>query len=408
MDFEKNLEKYAGLIVSTGLNISKDDRLSIRCDEEGLPLARLVSRMAYQKGALHVEIDFSDDRMILDFYREAPPEALEYFPAYRIEYLEQKFKDGYHVLLIETPNPELLKRADPARIAAHQKAAGLAHKPLQRYILEKKVKWNISAAPSPAWAKAVFPGLSEAEGMEKLWETIFAVTRVNTPDPVKAWSDHDENIRSHIRYLNDAAFEKLLYRGPGTDLEVYLVDGHIWHGGSSDYRGTRFFANIPTEEVFTMPHADRVNGTVKATMPLSLRGNIIDNFRFTFTDGRVVDFDAEQGKDVLSDLMDMDEGAKRLGEAALVAHHSPISDTGLLYKSTLFDENASCHFALGAALHENLAGAAGRPEDENRNLGMNNSLIHIDFMIGSEELEVTGVKKDGTKITILKNGDWAI
>lgn len=406
MGFEENLEKYADLIVRAGLNIQEGDKLSIRCDEDGLPLARLVSRQAYQAGAMDVQVDFSDDRMELDFYLYAPDEALEYFPEYRTAYFEERYKDNYHLLLIETPNPDLLKNADAERIAKNKKAGGRANKRLQPYILEKRIKWNISAAVGPAWARAVFPELPEGEGIEKLWETIFYTARLNQEDPVKAWAEHDKALRSRVDFLNASAFEKLLYRGPGTDLEVHLVDGHLWHGGSSEYRGTRFFPNIPTEEIFTMPHADRVSGALKATMPLNISGQLVDNFHFTFEDGRVVDFDAETGKDILAEVLDMDEGAVRLGEAALVPHHSPISNTGLLFKSSLYDENASCHFALGAALHENLEGAKDRTEEENREIGMNNSIIHIDFMVGSEKLEVTGVQKDGTEIKLLEGGEW--
>ena len=409
MNIEKNLEKYADLIVNTGLNIQPKDAVSIRFTVDALELARLVSKKAYEKGAKNVDLRFSDDQMMLDRYLYATDDAFESVPQYQVDYAEQQFLDNTHVLALVAPNPDLLKPADPKRIGEWSKVVSIANKPIQKYTLQNIVKWTIAAVPSDAWVEAVFPELPLEEGRDKLWQAVFDATRVSTDDPVAAWEEHDKALKAHETYLNEANFEKLLFQGPGTDLEVYLVENHQWMGGSSTHSGgDRFFPNIPTEEVFSMPHADKVNGTLRATMPLSVRGQLVDDFHFTFKDGKVVDFDAGVGKQILQDLLDTDEGARYLGEVALVADNSPISNTGILFKNTLFDENASCHFALGASYAENLKGSRDRTEEENRALGANDSLIHVDFMVGSADVTVTGVKHNGERVVLLEDGEWQI
>ena len=409
MDIHHNLEKYADLIVNIGLNLHEGDKLSMRMSEHSLPLARLVAKKAYEKGVSDVRMEFSDDTITLDRYLLAPDEAFEKYPEYLVDFSESLLKDNYNVVNLLAPNPDLLKPADPARIAQWQKVAGKASKRLMAYTMQNKVKWCVTAVASPAWAEAAFPDLPEDEAMQKLWENIFKATRVDQDDPIAAWEKHDQELKKHEAFLNEARFDRVRYQGPGTDLMVGLVKNHVWKGGSGfSQKGDRFFPNIPTEEVFSMPDADRVDGTLRATMPLSVRGQIVDDFHFTFKDGKVVDYEAGTGKQILDDLLEMDEGAKHLGEIALVADNSPISNTGILFKNTLFDENASCHFALGAAYSENLKGATDRSEEENRKLGMNNSLIHVDFMVGAKDVTVTGIKEDGNEIVLLKDGDWQI
>ncbi|MEA4812529.1 MAG: aminopeptidase [Anaerolineaceae bacterium] len=409
MNLEKMLEKYADLIVELGLNVQPGDKIRIRLTEEALPLARLVSKKAYEKGALNLHLDFSDDSINLNRYLFGSDEVFDYLPDYEISYRKAHFEDGYHLLALETPNPELLKSADPKRIARWQKLAGSKMKPLMHYTMQNEVKWCIAGVACTAWAKAAFPELPPKEGLEALWKNIFLAERIDQEDPVQAWQKHDAELKAHKAFLNKARFSKLHFVGPGTDLLVGLPEDHIWEGGSSvSKKGERFFPNIPTEEVFTMPHADQVEGHLAATMPLAVRGQIVDKFGFTFKEGKVMDYHAEMGKPILDDLLAMDEGAKRLGEVALVAAHSPIANTGILFKSTLFDENASCHFALGAAYSENLLGANERSEEENRKLGMNDSLIHVDFMVGSESVTVSGIQEDGSEIVLLKEGNWQI
>ena len=409
MDLNKNLEKYADLIVRTGLNLHPGDNLTIRLSEHSLPLARLVAKKAYQAGVGDIQLMFSDDSITLDRFLEAPAESFEAFPEYLVDFAENLFLDNHHVLSMHTPNPDLLKPADPARIAQWQKVAGMASKRTMKYTMQNKVKWCVVGVACPAWAEAAFPGMPEEEAMEKLWENVFFAARIDQEDPVAAWEAHDLRLKAHRKFLNDARFDRVHYEGPGTDLMVGLVENHIWEGGSGfSAAGDRFFPNIPTEEVFSMPHADRVDGTLRATMPLSVRGQLVDDFHFIFKDGKVVDYDAGVGKQILDDLLKTDEGATHLGEIALVADNSPISNTGILFKNTLFDENASCHFALGAAYSENLEGAAERSEEENRKLGMNDSVIHVDFMVGSKDVTVTGIKADGTEIVLLQDGEWMI
>ncbi len=409
MDLNTNLDKYAELIVRTGLNLHPGDNLTIRLSEHSLPLARLVAKKAYQAGVGDIQLMFNDDSITLDRFLEAPAESFETYPEYLVDFAEKLFLDNHHVLSMVAPNPDLLKPADPARIAQWQKVAGMASKRTMKYTMQNKVKWCVVAAACPAWAEAAFPGMPEEEAMQKLWENIFMATRIDQEDPVAAWEEHDNKLKAHRKFLNEARFDRVHYEGPGTDLMVGLVKNHIWEGGSGfSEAGDRFFANIPTEEVFSMPDADRVDGTLRATMPLSVRGQLVDDFHFTFKDGKVVDYDAGVGKQILDDLLKTDEGATHLGEIALVADNSPISNTGILFKNTLFDENASCHFALGAAYSENLEGAAERSEEENRKLGMNDSVIHVDFMVGSKDVTVTGIKADGTEIVLLQDGEWMI
>lgn len=409
MDLNKSLEKYADLIVNIGLGLREGDNLAIRLSEYSLPLARLVAKRAYQAGVCDIQLLFSDDAITLDRFLHAPDKSFESYPEYQVDFTEKLFLDNHHVLNLAAPNPDLLKPADPARIAQWQKVAGLASKRVMKYTMQNKVKWCIVAVACPAWAEAAFPGLPLEEATEKLWENIFLATRVDQNDPVAAWEEHDRNLKAHRQFLNEARFDRVHYQGPGTDLMVGLVKNHIWEGGSGfSEAGDRFFPNIPTEEVFSMPDADRVDGTLRATMPLSVRGQIVDDFHFTFKDGKVIDYDAGVGKQILDDLLKTDEGASRLGEIALVADNSPISNTGVLFKNTLFDENASCHFALGAAYSENLEGANERSEEENRKLGMNDSIIHVDFMVGSKDVTVTGIKADGTRVVLLQDGEWMV
>jgi len=352
---------------------------------------------------------FTDDSITLDRFLEAPAESFETYPEYLVDFAENLFLDNHHVLNLHAPNPDLLKPADPARIAQWQKVAGMASKRTMKYTMQNKVKWCVVAVACPAWAEAAFPGMPEEEAMQKLWENIFLATRIDQEDPLAAWEEHDSRLKAYRKFLNDARFDRVHYKGPGTDLMVGLVKDHIWEGGSGfSEAGDRFFPNIPTEEVFSMPDADRVDGTLRATMPLSVRGQLVDDFHFTFKDGKVVDYDAGVGKQILDDLLKTDEGATHLGEIALVADNSPISNTGVLFKSTLFDENASCHFALGAAYSENLEGETERSEEENRKLGMNDSVIHVDFMVGGKNVTVTGIKADGTEIVLLQDGEWMI
>ncbi len=407
MDYRENLRKYAELIAKSGLNLQEGDNLQITLNKWGLELAEEITDIAYGLGVGDVVLHFNDENMTRSFYNKAKDVTV--FPEFKKEYMEKLTENGYHRLTIVAANPSLLKGVDPEKISAASKARSIAMKKVMEDTMTNKVKWCVVAAPNPEWAKAIFPSDSEEKAMDLLWENIFKATRADLPDPVEAWKKHDEELKKHEDFLNHADFEKLLYKGPGTDLEVYLTEGHRWVGGSGkSQNGVVFFANIPTEEVFTMPDKYKVNGTLKATMPLALNGVLVEGMKFKFSDGLITEFSAEGGEETFKKLMETDEGARRLGEVALVAHNSPISNTGILFQNTLFDENASCHFAVGAAYSENIVNGENLTPEEKEKVGMNDSLTHVDFMVGSPEVTVTGVKKDGTEVVLLKDGNWQI
>lgn len=407
MDLDKNLEKYAELAVKTGINLKEGEGLIIGGNLDTLPLARKIMKKAYEAGAKHVEFQFNDDEMTLIRYNYGKDFVFENYPKWKVDALGAMYEDNYHHLFIGAPNPELLKDIDGNLVAKSQKSASQATAPVMKYRMTGITKWTIIAMPSIPWAKSVFPELETEAAVEKLWEKVFQATRVDQEDPVKAWEEHDKNLKKYKNYLNDKQFDKLILKGPGTDLEVYLADGHFWMGGSKEsQKGDSYVANMPTEEVFTTPHKLKVNGKLKATKTLSLNGKMVENFGFEFKDGKVVDFYAEKGYEVLEKLMENDEGAKYLGEVALVQDNSPISNTGILFNNTLFDENASCHFALGKAYGYAMRDGSKASEEELLNRGANHSLIHVDFMVGGPELEITAYEKDGTEVKLFERGNW--
>lgn len=407
MDLDHNLKKYAALISRIGLNLKEGDNLQITFNIWGLELARLVADQAYELGVGEVLLNFTDEPTQLSFFNKA--KDVTYFPDFKARYMEQLAENGYHRLVIHAADPALLKGVDAERITQAQKTRDLKTRKVMEYNMSNFIKWCIVAVPNPAWAASVFPGDAPETAMERLWQSIFMATRVDQADPVAAWEMHDAELKAHENYLNEAHFEKLLYQGPGTDLEVYLAPRHIWKGGSGySQKGDRFFPNIPTEEVFTMPDRGRVNGTLRATMPLAVMGKLVEGLSFVFTDGVITEFKAEKEQAVFEKILDSDEGSRRLGEVALVAHNSPIANTGILFRNTLFDENASCHFAVGAAYPENVENGEALTAEEKLAEGMNDSLIHYDFMVGGPDVTVTGVQADGTKIVLLADGNWQI
>ncbi len=408
-DFQIKLEKYAELAVKVGINLKEKEGLIIGGNIDSIPLARLVMAKAYELGAKHVEFLFADDEMSLIRYKYGKDYVFEEYPQWKVDSIEAMYKDDYHHMFISAPDPELLKDIDGDLVAKNQKTASLASTPLMQYRMTGRTKWSILAVPSLPWAKSVYPDLGDEEAIEKLWEKIFEATRILEEDPIKAWEIHDENLKKYKNFLNDKQFEKLVLKGPGTDLEVYLAEDHFWMGGSKEsLAGAAYVANMPTEEVFTTPHKLKVNGTLKATKPLSLNGKLVENFGFTFKDGKVVDFYAEKGYDVLEKLLENDEGARYLGEVALVQDDSPISNTGILFNNTLFDENASVHFALGRAYAYAMRNGSEMTEEELAAKGSNFSLIHVDFMVGGPELDIVAYEKDGKVIELFKDGNWVI
>lgn len=405
--FNEQIKKYAKLLVEVGVNLQEGEGLILHCNIDSLPVAREVVKIAYQNGAKDVYTMISDDQMTLNRYQYAKDSVFDSFPAFMPKLRYEMYMDNYHLLAIRGANPALLKDIDPDRIARDNKTVGQAMQEVTKYQMDGTVRWCLGVVPTPEWAQLVFPDLSEEEAMKLLWEKIFDATRVKMENPVVAWQAHDAALKEHKDYLNQQNFKQLIFHSPDTDLTVELADDHFWMGGSKQSKGgVSFVANIPTEEVFTTPHRMRVNGHVKATKALSYSGKIIDGFGFTFKDGEIVDFYAEEGYDVLKNLLASDEGSKRLGEVALVPDDSPISNTNILFRNTLFDENASIHLAIGRAYSYAMKGGSEASTEELIERGANQSIVHVDFMIGGPTMNVTAVTQEGAHVKIFENGNW--
>ena len=406
---QKTQEKYAELALRTGVNLQKGQALMINAPLEGADFTKIVAHKAYELGAKDVHINWVDDELTLLKYENAPDEVIEHFPEWRVKLHDTFAEDGAAILHIRSTNPDLLQNIDPSRVAKANKAAAEAMINFRNYTMNDKIPWSIISIPSGDWAQKIFPDKSKEDAVESLWEAIVNIVRVDQEDPIAAWDKHNATLKTARQVLNEKNYQKLIFNAPGTDLEMELPQGHIWKGGSAEAEtGVTFNPNIPTEEVFSMPHKYGVNGTVASTKPLNYGGSLIDNFSLTFKDGKVVDFKAEKGEEVLKHLLDSDEGARRLGEIALVPDESPISQSGLVFYNTLFDENASCHIALGKAYPTNLEGGSKMSAEELDKHGVNDSLIHVDFMIGSADMNIDGVKADGTTEAVFRNGTWAL
>ncbi|WP_313893674.1 aminopeptidase [Psychrobacillus sp.] len=406
--FNDNLEKYAALVVEVGVNIQPGQNLYIATSIDSVGLARLITKKAYEIGANQVFVDFSDDEITRMRYDLAPQESFEIFPSWKIQERELLAEQGAAFLSIISQSPDLLKGVDTVKISAFQKATGIAMSKYRQYVQSDKISWSVIASPSKEWAKKVFPNVAEEEQVSSLWEAIFKAVRADLEDPVAAWKEHDVLLRNKVDYLNDKNYTKLHYTAPGTDLTIELPKGHLWCGsGSVNEKGESFMPNMPTEEVFTAPLKTGVNGYVASTKPLSYGGNIIDNFTITFEKGRIVKVEAEQGQEVLEHLVATDEGSHYLGEVALVPHDSPISNSNLLFYNTLFDENASNHLAIGSAYAFCIEGGKKMSREELAENGLNESITHVDFMIGSNDMNIDGMKEDGTSEPVFRNGNWA-
>jgi len=401
------LEKYAELTVKVGVNIQKDQKLLLRAPLCAAEFTRIVVRKAYEAGARDVVVLWSDDEITRTRYELAPEDSFTEFPEYYVKAHDVAVEENWALLSVVVANPDLLKGIPVERIADANKAAGLALENFRQAIQSDQVSWSIVAVPSPIWAGKVFPELPEEERVEALWHAIFTATRVDAADPVAAWAQHVDLLGQKERFLNENKFRALHLVAPGTDLTIELPEKHIWcAAGSVNAVGDAFIANLPTEEVFSMPAKEGVNGTVRSTKPLIYSGNVIDNFSFVFEKGRIVDFSAEEGYDTLKHLLDTDEGSRFIGEIALVPDDSPISNSNLLYYNTLFDENASCHLAIGSAYAFNLEGGKTMTKEELIANGANQSLTHVDFMIGSDKMNIDGIAKDGSTTPIFRDGNW--
>lgn len=403
------LEKYASLLVEVGLNVQKDQRVSINASVDALPLVRLVTEKAYGKGAKDVKVNLKDDKLTQLHAKNKSLEEFSSVPEWVIDERMYYSDEKAAFLSLTSSTPELLKDVDPEKLQAMQISAGKAFKEYSNRIQSDYHSWCVAGYPSAEWARLVFPDKSDEEAVDALLDLIFYTMRIDHENPVQAWKELDESLHKKVDILNERHFHALRYEAPGTDFTMELPEKHLWAGASSeDSNGVRFMANMPTEEVFTAPEKTGVNGYVSNTKPLSYGGNIIDGFKLTFKDGQVVDYIAEKGEDVLKSLLNTDEGAKYLGEVALVPDDSPISNTETLFFNTLFDENASCHIALGSAYGFSVNGGKDMSREELSEAGLNDSITHVDFMIGGPELNIYGIDSDGKETQIFENGNWVI
>jgi len=409
-NLNQQLEKYAELIVKVGVNVQEGQEVFITGSIEMAGLVRLVAGKAYEVGASNVHVDWTDEALSRLKYEKAADDVFTRFPEWETAKRGAFVASGAVFISIISPNPDLLKGIDPARIGNYQKASGQGLAEFRRAIQADKVSWTVVAASTKDWATKVFPNSeSEQHAVDQLWEAIFQSVRLNSADPVQAWEEHNATLHQKSDILNEKHFHKLQYRAPGTELTIELPEKHLWVAASStNEKGIPFMANMPTEEVFTVPLKTGVNGYVSSTKPLSHGGNIIDGFKLTFENGRIVQVEAEKGQQFLQQLVDTDEGSHYLGEVALVPHQSPISQSNVLFFNTLFDENASNHLAIGSGYAFNVEGGKRMSPEELAASGVNASITHVDFMIGSADMDIDGVLADGTVVPVFRQGNWAI
>jgi len=412
-NFQSNLKKYADLIIKVGLNLQPGQKLIVQhmrndgVPIQSAPLIRMIADSAYQAGARLVDVQWRDDAITLGRFKYAPRDSFNEFPAWQAQGILDVVGDGGAMLTVSSIDPDLMEGQDPDLVDQRQQAFLEHWKPISALIGKNAMNWNLFSVPIEGWARKIFPDLPVEEQMPALWDAIFKICRVYEDDPIAAWESHLAEMKKHADHLNEKSYRKLHYTAPGTDLWLTLPEGHVWRSaGFKSQGGIPFTANIPTEEVFTLPDRRYTKGTVQSARPLVYAGSVIDNFNLVFKEGKVVDFSAEQGEDTLEKLLKVDEGASMLGEVALVPYSSPISQSGLLFYNTLLDENASCHLALGSAYRFSLDGGEKLSLEEFGSLGGNSSLVHSDFMIGSGELDVDGVLENGEVEPVLQAGEW--
>ncbi|MFX1574772.1 MAG: aminopeptidase [Promethearchaeota archaeon] len=413
--FEENLEKYAEIILKIGLNLQPGQRLLIGTPNiyqygapiELAPLIRVIAKKAYQIGARFVDVMWDDEQLKLIRFQHAPRDSFEEFATWRTDCQYEFAKNSDAIVRILAYNPDLLNAYDHNLIATAMKTHLKYSKPYSDLISKNVLNWVGVTAPVEGWAEKVFPDISPEKRQEKFWDIIFEICRVKNEDPIAVWEAHIKQLAARCDYLNKKRYIALKFVAPGTDLRVGLPKGHIW--GSARFKsqnGIDYVANIPTEEVFTLPHKDKTEGFVTATKPLPIEG-MIEDFSLTFSKGRVVDASAKKGEEMLHKILETDEGTRRLGEVALVPHSSPISQSGLLFYNILLDENASCHIALGRGLKFWISNGVKMSDEEFSAAGGNISMDHVDFMIGSDKIDVDGILENGTSEPIMRKGEWA-
>jgi aminopeptidase len=413
--FLSNLKKYADLIIKVGLNLQPGQKLIVQhmrndgVPIQSAPLIRLVADSAYQAGARLVDVQWRDDAITLSRFKHAPRDSFGEFPAWQAQGILDVIEEGGAMLTVSSIDPDLMEGQDPELVDQRQQAFLEHWKPISAHIGKNSMNWNLFSVPIEGWARKIFPDLPAEEQMPALWDAIFTICRVYDDDPVGAWQSHLAEMKKHADLLTHKSYKKLHYTAPGTDLWLTLPEGHVWRSaGFESQGGIPFTANIPTEEVFTLPDRRFTEGTVRSARPLVYAGSVIDKFDLVFKEGKVVDFSAELGQSTLEKLLKVDDGSSMLGEVALVPNSSPISQSGLLFYNTLLDENASCHLALGSAYRFSLDGGEHLSGEEFASRGGNSSLVHSDFMIGSGQLDIDGIDQNGDIEPVLRAGEWAI
>jgi len=405
--YEDLLDRYALLAVRSGLNITGGQQLLITAPLEAPPLVRRITEQAYRAGATLVTCLYNDDQATLARYRFGQDASFDTAPAWLFDGMAAAFKSGSARLAITGEDPNLLGGQDPEKVSRANRARSKAYRPALELIAGFAINWCVISCATATWANSVFPDLPEGEALDKLWRAIFACSRADVDDPVKAWVEHSARLRARTEFLNGKSYHALKYRGPGTDLTIGLAEGHVWKGGASEAKnGVVCNPNIPTEEVFSMPHKDRVEGVVRSTRPLSYNGTMIDGIAVRFEKGRIVEASAAKGAEAFVKMIDSDEGGRRLGEVALVPNSSPISASGIVFNNTLFDENASCHIAIGQSYAETMRDGNKMSAEERAAKGANSSIIHVDWMIGSGEIDIDGVTQSGAIEPLMRKGEW--
>ena len=405
---QDRIDAFARVAVHSGLGLRAGQELLITAPLDAVPLVRRITEHAYRAGASLVTTMYADDETALARFRHASDASFDHAATWLHDGIATAYRSGAARLGITGADPSLLSGQDPAKVSRANLAVSKASRPALELITRHEINWSIVACATPAWARVVFPGEPEAVAVEKLWNAILSASRLDNADPVAAWKEHSANLQRRAALLNGKRYTALRYTGPGTDLEIGLADGHLWLGGGTvALNGIPCLPNIPTEEVFTTPHRERVSGTVRSTKPLSYQGTLIEEIAVRFTDGKVVEAHAKTGQEVLERMLGTDEGAGRLGEVALVPHSSPISASGLLFSNTLFDENAACHIAMGQAYSTCVKNGDTLKPEELASRGANESLIHVDWMIGSGELDIDGVTASGEREPVMRGGEWA-
>ncbi len=404
---EEKIAKLANLAVKRGVGLQKGQSLLITAPIESLTLVRKIAEYAYKEGAHIVTPLFTDSDITLSRFKFAPDESFDNATDWLYNGMGEAFDNNTARMAIAGDDPMLLSKMEPEKVSRANKSMAKAYKPARERITEFKINWNIISWPGKAWAQRVFPEVSVDEAVFKLSEAIFDASRVSVDDPIQAWDVHNEKLRKKTSWLNEKNFKALQYNGPNTNLRVGLADEHEWMGGASKAQNNIICnPNIPSEEVFTTPHAYKVEGKVSSTKPLSYQGTLIDNINVTFKEGKIIEAHASKGEEVLQKVLKSDEGASRIGEVALVPNSSPISQSGIIFYNTLFDENAASHIALGQCYTKCFKGEMDLTKEEISNRGGNSSMIHIDWMIGSDQIDVDGIDQNENVIPVFRNGEW--